>query len=149
MESLEAEIRRAQRAGRPFATLLLDMDGLKQINDSFGHLVGNRALCRIGESLRACCRATDTVARFGGDEFAVILPEVSEDGARHLAARITERLAADAEHPPLSVSIGLAFYPEDGVSAEKLLSAADRELYRMKALARAKGAAALTDTRLR
>jgi diguanylate cyclase (GGDEF)-like protein len=136
MDTLQEEIRRAQRARRSFATLLLDVDGLKQINDRRGHLVGNRALCRIGECLRECCRATDTAARFGGDEFAIVLPETSEDGARHLAERIAQHLAADTEHPPLSVSIGVALYPGDGTSAEKLLSAADRELYRTKAAPR-------------
>ncbi|HEY6921973.1 MAG TPA: MASE1 domain-containing protein [Steroidobacteraceae bacterium] len=137
MDTLQAEIRRAQRVGRPFATLLLDMDGLKQINDRMGHLVGNRALGRIADCLRTCCRATDTPARFGGDEFAIVLPEASADGARHLAERIAQHLAADTEHPPLCVSIGVAIYPGDGATAEKLLSAADRELYRMKAATRA------------
>ena len=136
MDTLQAEIRRAQRVGRSFATLLLDMDGLKQINDHLGHLVGNRALCRMGNCLRTCCRATDTPARFGGDEFAVVLPETSADGARHLIERIAQHLAADTEHPPLCVSMGVALYPGDGASAEKLLSAADRELYRMKAATR-------------
>ncbi|TLY99061.1 MAG: sensor domain-containing diguanylate cyclase [Gammaproteobacteria bacterium] len=99
MGSLEAEIRRAQRAGagRGFSMLLLDMDRLKQINDRYGHLVGNRALCRLAECLRASCRVTDTAARFGGDEFAIILPETSEAGARQLAERISARMAADEE----------------------------------------------------
>ena len=133
METLQLEIRRSQRAGRSFATLLLDMDGLKKVNDQLGHLAGNRALCRIAHCLRACCRATDTPGRFGGDEFAVILPETSAEGARHLAERIVKHLAEDAEQPAVRVSIGLALYPDDGTSAEKLLTAADRELYRMKA----------------
>lgn len=138
MSNLEAEVRRAHRMGQAFTTLLLDMDGLKQINDRFGHLVGNRALCRIAECLRASCRVTDTVARFGGDEFAVILPETSETGARQLANRIADLLAAGDERPRLSVSIGIAVYPRDGATAETLLSAADRELYRTKGLTRAK-----------
>jgi diguanylate cyclase (GGDEF)-like protein len=145
MDTLQGEIRRAQRARRSFATLLLDMDGLKQINDRRGHLVGNRALCRIGECLRECCRTTDTAARFGGDEFAIVLPETSEDGARHLAERIAQHLAADTEHPRLSVSIGVALYPGDGTSAEKLLSAADRELYRTKAATHAMAPPVLTE----
>ncbi|HEY0767501.1 MAG TPA: MASE1 domain-containing protein [Steroidobacteraceae bacterium] len=133
MSNLAAEIRRAQRAGRAFTTLLLDMDGLKEVNDRFGHLVGNRALTRIAECLRSACRVTDTAARFGGDEFAIILPETSEEGARQLAGRIADRLAADDERPRLSVSIGIAMFPRDGATAENLLSAADRELYRAKA----------------
>lgn len=139
MSSLEAEIRRAQRAGpgRVFSTLLLDMDRLKQINDRYGHLVGNRALCRLADCLRAACRITDTAARFGGDEFAILLPETSEDGALQLAERINAQLAADPDTPRLSVSVGVAVYPRDGATAERLLSTADRELYRNKAAARA------------
>jgi diguanylate cyclase (GGDEF)-like protein len=145
MSSVEAEIRRAQRAvaGRGFSVLLLDMDRLKQINDRYGHLVGNRALCRLAECLRACCRATDTAARFGGDEFAIILPETSESGARQLAERVSARVAADGQSPQLSVSVGVSVYPRDGATAEKLLTAADKELYRNKAVARAGGAAPL------
>jgi diguanylate cyclase (GGDEF)-like protein len=138
MSNLEGEVRRAQRMGRAFATVLLDMDGLKQINDRFGHLVGNRALCRVAECLQASCRVTDTVARFGGDEFALILPETSETGARQLASRIADLLAAGDETPRLSVSIGMALFPRDGTTAETLLSAADRELYRIKGVTRAK-----------
>ena len=132
LRTLEGEIRRAQRVGRSFSVLLLDMDGLKQVNDRLGHLVGNRALCRIADCLRASCRATDTAARFGGDEFGIILPETSEEGARQLAQRIAFRLAADEEQPRLSVSIGVAVYPRDGATADKLLSTADQELYRVK-----------------
>ncbi|HEX4649116.1 MAG TPA: MASE1 domain-containing protein [Steroidobacteraceae bacterium] len=139
MSSLEAEIRRAQRAGagRGFSTLVLDMDQLKQINDRYGHLVGNKALCRLARSLLASCRVTDTAARFGGDEFVIVLPETAEAGALQLAERITSHLAADAEMPRLSVSVGVAVYPRDGATAEKLLSAADKELYRSKGAARA------------
>jgi diguanylate cyclase (GGDEF)-like protein len=139
MTSLEAEIRRAQRAGpgRVFSTLLLDMDRLKQINDRYGHLIGNRALCRLAECLRAACRITDTAARFGGDEFAILLPETSEAGALQLAERINTHLAADPDTPRLSVSFGVAVYPRDGATAERLLSTADRELYRNKTAARA------------
>ena len=133
MASLDGEIRRAQRVGREFAVLLLDMDGLKQLNDRLGHLAGNRALCRIGHCLRSSCRTTDTPARFGGDEFGVILPETAETGARQLIERIREHLARDAERPAISVSIGVAVHPRDGTSPEKLLGAADQELYRGKA----------------
>ena len=145
MSSLEAEIRRAQRtgAGRGFSTLVLDMDHLKQINDRYGHLVGNKALCRLARSLLASCRVTDTAARFGGDEFVIVLPETSEAGARQLAERITSHLAADPETPRLSVSVGVAVYPRDGATPEKLLSAADKELYRSKGAAGASVAPAL------
>jgi diguanylate cyclase (GGDEF)-like protein len=133
MTAVDGEIRRAKRLSREFAVLLLDMDGLKRLNDRLGHLAGNRALCRIGECLRRSCRVTDTPARFGGDEFAIVLPETAEAGAQLLAERIREHLARDVERPPISVSVGIAVYPRDGASPEKLLAAADQELYRSKA----------------
>jgi len=132
MASLDSEIRRAQRMGREFAVLLLDMDGLKQVNDRLGHLAGNRALFRIGECLRYSCRVTDTPARFGGDEFGIILPEAAESGVRLLTERIRGHLARDAEQPAICVSVGVAVYPRDGTTPEKLLAAADQELYRGK-----------------
>ena len=133
MGALEGEIRRAQRMGREFAVLLLDMNGLKSLNDLLGHLAGNRALVRIAQCLRRCCRGTDTPARFGGDEFAIILPETAEAGARQLAERIDEYLAKDAEPPRISVTIGVAVHPRDGATPERLVGAADQELYRGKA----------------
>src|SRR6266704_2606486 len=129
---LNAEIERTGRTGRSFALLLLDLDGLKEINDSYGHLVGSRALCRLGDVLRACCRAIDTVARYGGDEFSVILPETTVEAAGLLASRIGKALATDREPPPLSVSMGVVAYPQDGETMETLLQTADRHLYDMK-----------------
>src|SRR5216117_3610851 len=136
--AIDAEIKRFQRTERSFAVVLLDMDGLKRINDSFGHLVGSLALCRVAETLFGSCRAMDTAARFGGDEFAVVLPETGDAAAWHVARRVAERVARDGEKPPLSVSIGVAVYPQDGDSMEALLSAADRSLYDSKARRRAK-----------
>ncbi len=127
------EIQRSQRTGHPVALLLLDVDGLKQVNDRNGHLIGNRALCRVADALRASVRTTDVVARFGGDEFAGVLPETSHAGAEQLANRISERLAFDHEQPRISVSLGWAVYPHDGDTAELLLSVADRKLYEAKA----------------
>jgi len=129
---LHAEMERSGRTGRPFAILLLDLDGLKKINDCYGHLAGSRALCRVGEVLRLFCRAIDTAARYGGDEFAVVLPETDARAAGLVASRIRNRLATDSERPPLSASIGVAAYPQDGETIEALLETADRELYRMK-----------------
>jgi diguanylate cyclase (GGDEF)-like protein/PAS domain S-box-containing protein len=131
-EVLGAEINRFGRTGRPFAVLLLDLDGLKEINDRYGHLVGSRALCRLGDVLRTYCRVIDTAARYGGDEFALVLPETTAESARVVAARIRERMATDSERPPLSVSVGAADFPNSGETVEALLSAADRELYDMK-----------------
>ncbi|HEV2195125.1 MAG TPA: sensor domain-containing diguanylate cyclase [Candidatus Acidoferrum sp.] len=132
LDVLHAEIERSGRTGRPFAVLLLDLDGLKKINDRCGHLAGSRALCRIGDVLRLFCRAVDTAARYGGDEFAVILPETTASAAAFVASRISERIARDSEQPALSASIGVAVYPQDGETIEDLLQAADRELYKSK-----------------
>jgi len=129
---LEAELDRSRRTQRPFSIVLLDMDGLKLINDHYGHLTGSRSLVRLGKILRNHSRAIDTPARYGGDEFALVLPEAGPDIATRVVSRIRERLAAESESPALSVSAGVAAYPEDGDTPEKLLGAADRALYRMK-----------------
>jgi diguanylate cyclase (GGDEF)-like protein/PAS domain S-box-containing protein len=132
VEALDAEVKRTGRTGRPFAVLLLDLDQLKKINDRYGHLIGSQALCRLADVLRIFCRAIDTATRYGGDEFAIILPETTVEGARLVASRIRSRLATDSLQPPLSMSIGVALYPQDGETMEALLRTADRELYAMK-----------------
>ncbi len=132
IERIGDEIKRYGRNGKPFSVLLLDLDGLKKINDAHGHLVGSLAICRVAEVLQLSCRETDTAARYGGDEFAVVLPESSAGSAAHVAERISKRLAADAEEPQLSVSIGVAEYPRDGATIEHVLSAADQALYDQK-----------------
>ncbi len=129
---MEAELDRSRRTQRPFSVVLLDMDGLKTINDRFGHLTGSRALVRLGKILRNHSRAIDTAARYGGDEFALILPEAGRDIATRVVMRIRERLNTEEEAPGLSASVGVACYPDDGDTAEKLLGSADRALYRMK-----------------
>jgi diguanylate cyclase (GGDEF)-like protein/PAS domain S-box-containing protein len=131
-EVLQAEICRTKRTEREFSIVLLDLDGLKEINDRFGHLAGNRALCRLGQILADCCRSVDTAARQGGDEFALILPETGVAAATLVARRICDLLAKDTEEPALSVSVGVASYPKDADSIGTLLYAADMALYAMK-----------------
>ncbi len=133
LDVLESETERTNRNGRPFAVLLLDLDGLKKINDTYGHLVGSRALCRLADILRIHCRAIDTAARYGGDEFALVLPESQEAEAELVASRIREVMAKDEEKPLLSASIGISIYSGDGERIEKLLSEADKHLYAEKA----------------
>jgi diguanylate cyclase (GGDEF)-like protein len=133
LDVLENETERTNRTGRPFSVLLLDLDGLKNINDSYGHLVGSRAICRLADILRIHCRAVDTAARYGGDEFALVLPESKEDDAHRVANRIREVLNSDDEQPSLSASIGISVYRGDGERIEKLLSEADQDLYAEKA----------------
>jgi diguanylate cyclase (GGDEF)-like protein len=131
-EVLDMEIKRSERTGREFALLLFDLDGLKQINDRYGHLTGSHALCRVADVL-SFCRDTDTAARYGGDEFAVVLPETGAEAASQVAQRICESIANDGMGPLLSVSIGVAVYPQDGERIEALLRAADTAMYAMKA----------------
>jgi len=133
LDVLENETGRTDRTGRPFAVLLLDLDGLKIINDGYGHVVGSRALCRLADILRIHCRAIDTAARYGGDEFALVLPESHEEEAHRVADRIRAVLSTDEEPPQLSASIGISVYRGDGERIEKLLSEADQHLYEEKA----------------
>jgi diguanylate cyclase (GGDEF)-like protein/PAS domain S-box-containing protein len=132
VETVDAEIKRSERTTRGFALLFLDLDGLKQINDHFGHIVGSQALCRLADVLSICSRNLDTPARFGGDEFALVLPETGKVQANLVARRICESLASDGREPELSVSIGLALYPKDGKKVESLLASADKALYAVK-----------------
>ena len=137
IDTLEREINRARRTERGFAIIFLDVDDLKSINDKLGHVAGNQALCRVADALRESCRAIDTLARFGGDEFAVILPEADEDAARGVAKRVACRLMTKQDGVPVSVSVGIAVYPTDGQGTDSLVSAADSGLYRSKRRSRA------------
>jgi len=131
-EVLHAEICRSKRTEREFSLLLLDLDGLKAVNDRFGHQTGNRALCRMAQILADCSRSIDTAARQGGDEFALVLPETGVAAATLVARRVCELLAKDTEEPALSVSFGVASYPKDAENVGTLLYAADQALYTMK-----------------
>jgi diguanylate cyclase (GGDEF)-like protein/PAS domain S-box-containing protein len=132
LEVLDSEIMRHSRTGRSFAVLLLDLDKLKKINDAHGHLVGSRALCRVANILRIHCRAIDTPARYGGDEFVLVLPETESAAAAQVAQRVSEQVNSDGDEPSISVSIGIAVYPQDGKTIDELFVAADRALYRDK-----------------
>ncbi|HYL63024.1 MAG TPA: MASE1 domain-containing protein [Candidatus Methylomirabilis sp.] len=134
VDSLETEIKRFGRTERPFVVLLLDLDGLKKINDAHGHLVGSRALCRLADMLRLYSREVDTAARYGGDEFVLILPETDAEAGRMVAQRISKRLAEDGEEPKITASIGMAVCPDDGETIHEILGAADRDLYREKGI---------------
>jgi diguanylate cyclase (GGDEF)-like protein len=129
LDALDSEIKRYDRTERRFAVVLLDLDGLKKINDDHGHLVGSEAICRLANILRIHCRAMDTAARYGGDEFVLVLPETESHAAQRVANRIVERLSTDGDEPPLTASTGTAVYPHDGKTIDELLAAADRALY--------------------
>jgi diguanylate cyclase (GGDEF)-like protein len=137
-ERLGEEVVRAQRSRRPLSVLMLDLDDFKLVNDTFGHLFGDRVLVWVAERIRSTLRMTDLPARYGGDEFAVILPETDPEAARRAADRILqtfrdEPFEAEGRGPlPLGVSIGVASHPLDGRTATDLIAAADRGLYRIK-----------------
>jgi two-component system, cell cycle response regulator len=136
--SLRRETKRAVRTGSALSLLFIDLDGFKAVNDTYGHLSGSRALVEAAAVIRGCARETDVVARFGGDEFAVILPETGRDGAIMVADRIRERIAAhsfltaDQLDVRLTASVGVATLPDVAASAEELVQAADRAMYRVK-----------------
>ena len=132
VDVLDLEIKRSKRTRREFALLFFDLDELKRINDRHGHMIGSQALCRLADVLSSCCRAIDTPARFGGDEFAVVLPETNAREASLVARRVCESVANDGKGPKLSVSFGIAVYPQNGDTIESLLREADSTLYSMK-----------------
>jgi diguanylate cyclase (GGDEF)-like protein/PAS domain S-box-containing protein len=132
MDRLDEEVRRAERGHHAFSVLLLDLDGLKRINDLHGHLAGNRALQRLAAVMNEHCRSTDLAVRYGGDEFALVMIDSDRGMAEQVAQRIESGLQSDQGNPPMSVSIGLGIYPEDGRTAAELIEAADQQLYKYK-----------------
>jgi diguanylate cyclase (GGDEF)-like protein/PAS domain S-box-containing protein len=142
VDTLEREVPRAERIKRSFAVLLLDLDDLKAINDKFGHLAGNRALKRLSGIIKDHSRETDLAARYGGDEFALVLIDADPGMANRIAQRVETALRNEREQPLLSVSIGISVYPENGRTASELLEAADRQLYKRKKAAHTQGVSA-------
>jgi diguanylate cyclase (GGDEF)-like protein/PAS domain S-box-containing protein len=132
MDRLEREVHRAERSHQSFTLLLLDLDGLKRINDVQGHLAGNRALKRLAAVMNEHCRSTDLAVRYGGDEFAVVLIDSDKRMAEQVAQRIETGLRSDPGEPGLSVSIGIGIYLYDGRTVAELIEAADRQLYKYK-----------------
>jgi diguanylate cyclase (GGDEF)-like protein len=135
---LRREAKRASRSGRPLSLLFIDMDGFKNVNTLHGHLMGSQALVEAGAIIRGSARETDVVARFGGDEFSVILPDTGRDGAVAVAERIRDRIRAfrflsgEGLSVHLTASIGVATLPDVAGSAEELIRAADKAMYRVK-----------------
>lgn len=135
---LRRETKRASRSARPLSLLFIDLDGFKAINDTHGHLFGSRALVEAAAVIRGSARETDVVARFGGDEFAVVLPDTGGEGAFAVGERIRERLAAhvflaaDRLDIHLTASVGVATLPDAAASAEELMQAADKAMYQVK-----------------
>jgi diguanylate cyclase (GGDEF)-like protein len=131
----------AQRYDRPASLLMVDSDNLKQVNDTHGHEAGNRLLRHVVKSMQAQLRFTDVAARYGGDEFVVLLPDTPMRGALEVAERMRRAIeeapfATDHDRMPCTVSIGVASFPEHGRALDALMSRADRALYRAKSSGR-------------
>jgi len=135
---LRRETKRASRSGRPLSLLFIDLDGFKAVNDTHGHLAGSSALVEAAAVIRVSARETDIVARFGGDEFALVLPDTGTEGAEMVGDRIKEKIAAhrflrkDGLDIKLTVSVGIATLPDVAVTAEQLVKAADEAMYWVK-----------------
>jgi diguanylate cyclase (GGDEF)-like protein len=125
-----------KRYGQPFAALLMDVDGLKRINDAHGHQAGDRVLMQLAMALRRSIRSVDTPARLGGDEFCVLAPQQDLKGATILAERLASAVRDEVvtpDEPPMGISIGVVACPDHGEDAETLIDVADRAMYRAKA----------------
>jgi diguanylate cyclase (GGDEF)-like protein/putative nucleotidyltransferase with HDIG domain len=134
MEALAAEWRRATRANRQFSLVLLDLDKFKPINDYFGHLEGDLVLQRVGNILEQNVRRSDVVARYGGDEFVVLMPETSADQAYQLGDKLRQWLATDPllKEKKISASVGIATFPHHGATPQELIQIADASMYLAK-----------------
>ena len=139
MRELEAAIARGSRYGESAAMLFVDIDGLKGINDSFGHQAGDAALIQVATALTGAVRKSDCVARLGGDEFGILLVHASEDSAQETAQRLTavieeSETTYEGNQLPLSVAIGVTLITKDD-SADAVIARADRAMYREKSAA--------------
>jgi diguanylate cyclase (GGDEF)-like protein len=131
MEALSAEWKRSTRAGRAFSLVLLDLDRFKFVNDFYGHLEGDVVLQRVGKILEQNCRRSDVVARYGGDEFVILMPETNVDQARQLAGKLRSCVASDAmlREKNISASFGIAAFPLHGSTPQELIQVADASMY--------------------
>ena len=137
MELMNIELRRARRYSRPVALLFIDLDHFKQINDRYGHPLGDAALRAVGAALKAALRGSDLCCRCGGDEFVVLLPETPLEGARHVAESLRQRLAGIAVERPegvvhVTASVGVTAARPGELDGETLLARADAAMYRAK-----------------
>jgi diguanylate cyclase (GGDEF)-like protein/putative nucleotidyltransferase with HDIG domain len=134
MEALSAEWKRSTRAGRAFALVLMDLDRFKFVNDFYGHLEGDLVLQRVGHILETNCRRSDVVARYGGDEFVILMPETNMEHARQLATKLRGWVSADPllREKNISASFGIACYPLHGSSPQELIQVADASMYLSK-----------------
>jgi diguanylate cyclase (GGDEF)-like protein len=137
--AVDREIQRSRRFRRGFCLLMMDLDGLKSINDRHGHFQGDLVLRNVARTIRACLRGVDTAARYGGDEFVALLPETDPTGAYVVAEKIRQGvnelvIEVGEQRIPTSLSIGVVSYPEDGQTADELMIVADEAMYSSKRL---------------
>ncbi len=134
MERIQIEIGRHSRYGGTFSLIILDLDSFKAFNDTYGHIAGDKFLKQLGTVLRGAIRDADEAFRYGGDEFAILLPQTSIKDAREVAERVRRRIASEvkAGHPSMTASLGLASWPVDGIAINEIINAADKALYYAK-----------------
>ncbi len=134
MEALSAEWKRSTRAARAFALVLMDLDRFKFVNDFYGHLEGDLVLQRVGHILETNCRRSDVVARYGGDEFVILMPETNMEHARQLSSKLRGWVAVDPllRERNISASFGIACYPLHGSTPQELIQVADASMYLSK-----------------
>jgi diguanylate cyclase (GGDEF)-like protein len=135
--AIDREIARSLRSNRGFCLLMMDLDELKSINDKHGHFFGDRVLAGVGEVIRSGVRKIDTAARYGGDEFVVLLPETDPTGAYVLAEKVrigvTELdVSVSGARLQASISVGVVSFPEDGKTSDELMISADQAMYASK-----------------
>ncbi len=150
---LAQEVARCRRMKSPLAVLVCDIDGFKAINDSFGHLEGDKLLREFSTRLKEVCRGYDYVARMGGDEFVITAPGLTPEAAQEKAERLNQAAIESGRHvcgrEVITLSVGTAFCPEDGYDVERLLAEADRRMYSMKQLHHAASVAREQDPKAR
>jgi diguanylate cyclase (GGDEF)-like protein len=141
-EVASLEIERARRFGRPLSVVLADLDLLREVNNRHGHLAGDQMIRRVADAIREAVREYDLPARFGGDEFAILMPEATLEDATAVAERVRRAVAAielkigDSSPVAATVSVGLAVFPAHGRTPSEMLASADRAVYQAKALGR-------------
>jgi diguanylate cyclase (GGDEF)-like protein len=131
-ESLQREVARSQRLATPLSLLVLDVDHFKQVNDTYGHQTGDAVLREVADALVANTKNYDVAARYGGDEFVVLLPGCSRDDAMRVAERVRNGIARAVGEAPVTISAGVATVPDNANDAERLMAAADAALYEAK-----------------
>jgi diguanylate cyclase (GGDEF)-like protein/putative nucleotidyltransferase with HDIG domain len=133
-EMIDSEISRHSRYGGAFSLAILDLDSFKTFNDTYGHLAGDKLLREVGNNIKGAIRNADRAFRYGGDEFALLLPQTSIDAAFQVAERVRNQIAhgLDSGNIPITASIGIASWPDDGISHTDIIAAADVTLYRAK-----------------